>query len=256
MLSAFGCDQSPQIPETPKQSIGIIRADSERCDHIRREWQRFLETYALKPAEPSLHTITCLPQSLGDVAGQIQIITSPAPEESQAETMRFAVKAFIDRWRELLGASPDTISLVSADEATDVFRFRYTQANYPFPVVGGFGDLTIVITREGRLTQVEDRFVPMVEMPLRPVVERLDAARRLVGRTFRYNDIAGREQSVEIASIEEVRVIRMVILPIEKENALETHLAWEVQAGKALSWTVYLDAITGAELRVEQNFKT
>lgn len=255
LLSATGCDQSPQIPEPPKQNFGLVRADAERCDRIRREWQRFQEAYALTASEPQLHSITCLPQSLGAASGQIQIITSPSQEESTAETLRHAVKSFIDRWRDLIDASPDVISLKAAEESADGFRFRYGQANYPFPVVGGFGDLTIVIS-DGRLTQIEDRFIPLVEMPLRPVVERLDAARRVVGRTFRYSDISGREQSVEIASIEEVKVIRAVILPLEKDNTLEVHLAWEIHAGKSLVWTVYIDAITGAELKSEQNFQT
>jgi hypothetical protein len=255
-LFAFGCDGSPKVPEPPKQTFGIVKPDAERCDRIKREWQRFQEAYALTASEASLHPITCMPQSLGAASGQIQIVASPSQQEPLAETMRFAVKSFIDRWRELIGASPDIVSLAQAEESADGYRFRYAQANYPFPVVGGFGDLTILITREGRLTQIEDRFIPLVEMPLRPVIERLDAAKGLVGRTFRYKDIAGREQRVEITSIEEVKVMRLVTLPIAKDNALEIHLAWEIQAGKSLSWTVYIDAITGAELKAEQNFQT
>lgn len=256
LLFAFGCEQSPQVPETPKQTFGIVRSDSDRCERIKREWQRFQEAYALTASAPSLHPITCLPESLGDASGQIQIITTPSQQEPVAETMRFAVKSFIDRWRELLGASPDVVSLTLAEESAEGYRFRYSQANYPFTVVGGFGDLTILITREGRLAQIEDRFIPLVEMPLRPVIERLDAAKRLVGRSFRYTDVAGREQRVEVASIEEVKVMRLVTLPIVKDNVLEVHLAWELHAGKSLVWTVHIDAITGAELKVEQNFQT
>ena len=38
-------------------------------------------------------------------------------------------------------------------------------------------------------------------------------------------------------------------------DAIEVHLAWELVAGKSLSWTVYLDAVTGEELRIVQNFQ-
>jgi hypothetical protein len=47
-----------------------------------------------------------------------------------------------------------------------------------------------------------------------------------------------------------------VTLPIEKADAIEVHLAWEVVAGKSLTWTVYIDAMTGEELKVNQNFNT
>ena len=50
-------------------------------------------------------------------------------------------------------------------------------------------------------------------------------------------------------------VKRAVILPIEKSDMIEVHLAWEIVAGKSLSWTVYIDAINGEELKVIQNSK-
>jgi hypothetical protein len=53
-----------------------------------------------------------------------------------------------------------------------------------------------------------------------------------------------------------VSVKRAVILPIEKSDMIEVHLAWEIVAGKSLSWTVYIDAINGEELKVIQNFQT
>jgi hypothetical protein len=53
-----------------------------------------------------------------------------------------------------------------------------------------------------------------------------------------------------------VSVKRLVVLPVEKSDAIELHLAWELIAGKSLSWTVYIDAVTGEELKVIQNFQT
>ena len=87
-------------------------------------------------------------------------------------------------------------------------------------------------------------------------MERGIAGKKVVGRTFSYTDVAGREQRTPIGDPNEVNVKRLVVLPIEKADAVEVHLAWEVVAGKSLSWTVYIDAVTGEELRVFQNFQT
>ena len=73
---------------------------------------------------------------------------------------------------------------------------------------------------------------------------------------FTYTDIAGREQRLEIGAADEVTVKRLVILPIQKGDAVEVHLAWEIVAGKSMTWTMYLDAMNGDELKVTQNFQT
>jgi hypothetical protein len=56
--------------------------------------------------------------------------------------------------------------------------------------------------------------------------------------------------------LDDVTVRQLVVIPIEKGDAIEVHLAWEVLAGSSLSWTIYVDAINGEELRVVQNFNT
>ena len=55
---------------------------------------------------------------------------------------------------------------------------------------------------------------------------------------------------------DKVTAKQLVVLPIQKGDNIEIHLAWEVTAGRSLSWTVYVDAISGDELRVAQNFQT
>jgi hypothetical protein len=131
----------------------------------------------------------------------------------------------------------------------------FQQADYPLPVAGGYGELTMVIANDGTLRQLEDRFIPIVELPFTPVVTREVAAERAANRVFHYTDIAGREQQARVPA-NEVKVKGLVILPVEKSGRLEVYLAWEVVAGASLSWTVYLDAIEGVEVKVVQNFKT
>ncbi|HXG66097.1 MAG TPA: hypothetical protein VNO70_13430 [Blastocatellia bacterium] len=257
LLTAVGCDQSPQTPDTAKQSYpGIIRSSPERRERAEREWERLLDAYGAPKSPPDFYPITHTPRSLLKVNGGLKILPNgPAPDASGTE-LRQQMKVFIDKWQDLLGADTATVSLVSADSTGDATRLTYRQASYPFPVAGAYGEMTAVVSRDGRLLQLDDRFIPVVELPLKPAIERNAAAQGVVGRTFTYSDIAGRPQQVKIGGPEEVSVKRLVVLPIEKGNEIRVHLAWEVMAGQALSWTVYVDAMTGEELRADQNFNT
>ena len=113
-----------------------------------------------------------------------------------------------------------------------------------------------VVSRDGRLLQLDSRFIPVVELPSRPSLDRDSAAKKVVGRAFTYSDIAGREQRTQMGGLDQITVKRLVVLPVEKADSTEVHLAWEIVAGKELSWTIYIDAVSGQDLRVTQNFQT
>lgn len=256
-LLLTGCDLSPQVPIAAQQNYpAVIKDSADRRAKAEREWRRMLDSYGVPPTPPDLYPITGTPRSLLGVSGGIKLLNANPEPGTEAFALRAAMKAFVDRWRELLGADPATVSLVSSDESGDTERLTYRQGNYAYPVAGNFGEMVAVITKDGRLLQLDDRFVPVVDLPLKPSIERGLAAKKVVGRTFSYTDIAGREQRTPIGDPTEVSVKRLVVLPIEKGDAVEAHLAWEVVAGKSLSWTVYIDAVTGEELRVVQNFQT
>ena len=104
--------------------------------------------------------------------------------------------------------------------------------------------------------QLDDRFIPTTDLPQRPQIAREDAQKRVVGRTFNYTDVAGREQHTQVASAADVTTKQLVVLPIQKGDNIEVHLASEITAGRSLSWTIHLDAITGDELRTVQNFQS
>ncbi len=252
-----GCDASPQVPNTTQKNYpAIIRDSTERREKAEREWRRMLDAYNVQQTPPDLNPISYTPHSLLGVTGGIQMLTVKPEPGSESIALREAMKGFIDRWRELLGADTSSISLTGGDNSEAVQRLIYRQVNYAFPVAGNFGEMVAVVSADGRLMQLDDRFIPVVELPLRPQIEREAVQKKVAGRTFTYTDIAGREQRTQIGGIDEVSVKRAVILPIEKSDMIEVHLAWETVAGKSLSWTVYIDAINGEELKVIQNFQT
>src|SRR4030095_3261892 len=256
-LLLTGCELSPQVPGANKQNYpAVIKDSADRREKAEREWRRMLDSYGVPPTPPDLYPITGTPRSMLGVSGGIKLLNRQPEPGTEKFAHRASMKAFIDRWRELLLADPETVSLMSADESGDTDRLTYRQGNYAYPVAGNFGEMVAVISKDGRLLQLDDKFVPVVELPSKPTIERALAGKKVVGRTFSYTDIAGREQRTPMGDPNEVTVKRLVVLPLEKADAVEVHVAWEVIAGKSLSWTVYIDAVTGEELRVSQNFQT
>ena len=252
-----GYDPSPQAQTAAKQNYpAVIKDSSERRARAEREWRRMLDAYSVPQTPPDLYPITHTPRSLLGVAGGIKLVTFVPEPGTETVAIREAMRRFLDRWRELLGAEPAAVSLLSNDTSGDTQRLTYKQANYAFPLAGNAGEMVAVLSRDGRLMQLDSRFIPVVELPSRPLIDRDSAAKKVMGRSFTYSDIAGHEQRAQIGGLDEVTVKRLVVLPIEKGDATEVHLAWEIIAGKQLSWTIYVDAMTGNDLRVTQNFQT
>ena len=258
LIFVIACEPSPDIPGAGKsESLAVIKDTPERRDRAEREWRQLLDTYSIPQSPPDFYPVTYTPRSLTGTSGGIKIMPAAPEPGTESIALREAVKRFIERWRELIGADPATVSLTSATPVDgNGERLTYRQSNYPFPIVGGYGEMTAIVSGDGRLLQLDDRFLPLVEVPLRPQIEKDVAARRVVGRTYTYSDIAGREQRVEISNLDQVMVKGVVVVPIEKGDTIEVHLAWEIVAGGSLSWTVYIDATTGEELQAIQNFKT
>ena len=249
--------QTPQTPSTAKQNYpSVIRDATDRRAKAEREWRRMLDVYKVPQTPPDLYPTISTPRSLLGISGGIKLIAVPTDPGAEKLGLREAMKGFIDRWRELIGADPAAISLVNADESGALHRFTYRQSNYGFPIAGIYGEMSAVVSKDGRLMQLDDRFIPLVEVPARPQIDMAVAKQKVVGRTFTYSDLAGREQKVQISRPEEIAVKQLVILPVEKGETIEVRLAWEVIAGSSLAWTVYIDAMSGEDLRVVQNFNT
>ncbi|HEV8487760.1 MAG TPA: hypothetical protein VGV87_29730 [Blastocatellia bacterium] len=214
-----------------------------------------LDIYKVPQTPPDLYPIIYTPRSLLGISGGIKLLTQADPGTEKLR-LREAMKGFLDRWRELIGTDPAAVSLVNADESGALHRFTYRQSNYGFPIAGIYGEMSAVVSKDGRLMQLDDRFIPLVEMPAKALIDLAAAKQKVVGRTFTYSDIAGREQKLQISSADEITVKKLVVLPVEKGDTIEVRLAWEVVAGSSLAWTVYIDAMSGEELRVVQNFNT
>jgi hypothetical protein len=257
ILLSASLDFLAQKAGAGKQNYPVVIKDSaDRRAKAERDWRRMLDSYAVPQTPPDFYPVTNAPRSLLGVTDGIKLLSAKPEPGNEAFAVREAMRAFIDRWRDLLGVDPALISLSGVEAAGDTEKMTYRQVSYPYPVAGNFGEMIAILSRDGRLMRLDDRFVPVVDLPLKPSFEREIAGKKVVGRTFTYTDIAGREQRTPIDAPTEVSVKRLVILPIEKSDSVEMHLAWEIVAGKSLSWTIYIDAVTGEDLRIVQNFQT
>jgi hypothetical protein len=252
-ILATACGVLAQARGRTEGYPGVIQDAGERRAKAEREWKRLIEVYQLPQAAPDLHPIIYTPRSLPGAIKLMEARPQPGSEEIE---LREGVRAFIDRWRELLGTEPSSLSLVGADDTGSGRRLTYRQVSYPFPISGDYGVLTIIVKNDGTLVNLDDRLIPAIEVPLRSNLDRERAAGRVVGRTFSYSGLNGARQEVTISAPDEVATRQLVILPIEKAKSIEVRLAWEVIAGKSLAWLVYVDAINGEELKAVQQFAT
>src|SRR6201999_444747 len=192
----------------------------------------------LAQTPPDLNPVIYTPRSLLGVTDGIKLMTAKPERGSENISLREAMKTFFDRWRDLLNADPSTVSLANSTAEGTTQRLTYRQANYGVPVVGNYGEIVAVVSNDGRLMQLDDRFIPTTDLPQHPQIAREDAQKRVVGRTFNYTDTAGREQHTQVANAADVTTKQLVILPIQKGDNIEVHLAWEITAGRSLSWTI------------------
>lgn len=223
-------------------------------------WRALLAEFQLPETkletEPGLNTPRALPASL---AGKINLHTkSGAFDELAAKD---ALRRFIERAAVVLsGGQRETavtlkdLSLITFSDEGTLYRAVYQQRNFPYPLANGFGELTLVVSKSGLLMQWSSRLLPKLELAGRALLATKDLPDRFIGRTFSYSSIAGQLLSYKVANRSEVVVKDPVVYPKQVGNRLTLHIAYPIEVGSGTTWTVFVDAVTGTELDVRQNF--
>jgi hypothetical protein len=243
----------PVIEDTPQRRQAAFEA-----------WKKLIAEYQLPESRPELEPVLNTPRALPtEMAGRISIQTK-AGVFGELEAKE-ALRRFIDRASGALfpnntnGSAHTSVGLkdLSLDSFTDdgnFYRAVYRQANYQFPVSGGYGELRLAVGKNGTLLQLNSRIIPALDLPARAEVAPQSLVDKMVGREFGYTNIAGQPMSYKVASRSEVSVKDLVVYPKQEGNRITIHLAYPVEAGQGTTWTVYVDAITGQEIDVKQNF--
>ena len=262
-LAACGSSVRTTVPSGGDSSVPEnypvnILDSKERREAAVAAWQQLFKDYGVPAGGqrvPELYPFTYTPQStLG--TGPIRLVPA-AGEPLDEERTRLLLRQFITERADLLGVKPENLSLDGVMNAgQNARKYVFLQAGYPHPIASPWGRLEIIVTNGGEIIQLMDTAVPVVELPVEPRIAREEAQRRVVGTTFTYGDIAGRPQTLTISDPAQVRVEQLVVYPEMTEAALRMRLVWRVMAGEGLSWTVYVDAVTGETIATVQNFQT
>ena len=267
MLFVLSCAtaNSPDagLPQSDKPAYPpeIVKSPA-RQDYGENAWRGFLNEYKIDPVAPDLHPILGIPRSLPSQAAQRVRLTFKEGKPSEA-VMKEGLRAFIDKNLSLLSGMEGArvlnlkdLSLTRLSNEVTIYRATYRQMSYPYPIVNGFGQLDLTIGKDGSLLQLSSRLLPAFDFSIKPQAEIAKIANEMVGREFKYSGIDGRPLSVRVERREEIMVGTLVIYPREESDRIILHLAYPVEVGSGLKWTVFIDAVTGREIDVRQNFNT
>lgn len=264
-LWVTGCTAPGQVPVNTPQGRAqnyppAITATTERQQAVQEAWQAFRKEFRLPEAQLELAPVLNTPRQLPpELQGRIYLnARSVNFDELEAKTV---LRRFVERALAVLdgGAKQSPLnlrdlSLVSFSADGTFYRALFQQTGYAFPITNGYGELRFTLGKDSILLQWSSTLIPVVELPARPEVTTDDILDKIVGRQFNYTTIAGQAQSYRVAERAEVVVKELVVYPKLDGNKLTIHLAYPVEVGRSLQWTVFVDAINGEELGVRQNF--
>jgi hypothetical protein len=250
--------------DTPQGKEGIyparFEAPPDRGQQVNEAWKNLLAELNLPFSQLDLYPVLNTPRSLpADLVGRINIAKKDgAFGELEAKE---SLRSFIERARGILVGDPrdsangvKDLSLVSFTKNGNSYRVVYQQASYSFPVANGYGELTLTVDETARLIAWSSRLIPKLDLPANPSIDPEELAEKLIGREFTYTTIAGNLQTYKVAKREDVVIKDPVVYPKQEGHMLTVYLAYPVDAGNEMTWTVYFDAINGQELGVKQNF--
>ncbi len=265
MSVSCGLTESTEVkrPQARRLNYPVV-VESTNAKRLRSEtaWRLWLERNRAPTIAPDLDPALGVPRSLPPELVQ-KISITEKPESLSSDGVRQALRQFIGQTIRLLAGDPQErglslgdLSLVSLSDDGTFYRATYRQVNFAFSVAKGYGELKVTVTKQGALLQLASRLLPIVEMPSAPTADVGKIIAGLVGRVFRYSGIDGRELEYRVATRDEVSLKDAVIYPKEDGDRLLLYLAYPVEVGRGVSWTVFVDAITGQEIEVKQNFNT
>ena len=266
IVATFGACAAPgqvgvNTPEGRLQNYPPVIEDTpQRRQSAQEAWNKFIAEFQLPVAKPDLEPVLNTPRALpSELTGRIALQTNSGPfGDLEAKE---ALRRFIERASVVLFPNHTTgslglkdLSLISFVSDGNFYRAVYRQANYSFPIANGYGELRLAVGKNGTLLQWGSRIIPVFDMPVRAEIAPQSIVDKMVGREFIYTTIAGQPVSYKVANSSEVSVKDLVVYPKQEGNKIRIHLAFPAEVGRGTTWTVYVDAITGQEIEVKQNF--
>jgi hypothetical protein len=208
--------------------------------------------------QPITATIERLPSSAGSLLYLPKLGAAAVMNE---EETRESLRRFIKESQELIGADPAKLSLVERLDQPDGTKLaNYEQRPFRYPIRGNYGKLQIRFTTDRRIVNILSSCIPdadRIQTALAAAVIHLkaeDAIKQLRESDIMYTDSKGSKLSLRASAAGQITPRELVtyILPSQSQpDALEFHIAWEVELTNSPVKMAYVDAFNGQVIAAE-----
>ena len=213
-------------------------------------------------AEPQLQPVTGTILSLpARASSSLYLPKLGAAVTMNEEETRESLRRFIREWQELIGSDPAKLSLVERIDQPDGSKLaNYEQRPFRYPIRGNYGKLQINFTSDRRVLNLTSTCIPdadRMQNALSALNVRLkaeDALQQLREQGLVYLDAKGNKPTFAVPASNEIgaRGLTIYVLPAKnRPDALEFHLAWEMELTNAPVKFAYVDAVSGKIVATE-----
>lgn len=265
-LSGCAALQPPSAsgPVAPGSSYPILLIeDSQRKEATVAALNRFAQLSDNKVGtglqlQPITATISTLPVT--SATGLYLPKLGSGAVMSEEET-RESLRRFIREWQQLIGSDPAKLSLIERIDKPDGSKLAvYEQRPFRYPIRGGYGKLQITFGPDRRILNLTSTCIPDAEtiqtafsaLNVRPKAE--DSVQQLREKGVTYVDVNGTTQTFALPTSSQInpRGLTVYVRPAKnRSDALEFHLAWEMELTNSPVKLIYVDPLNGEIVGVE-----
>lgn len=265
-LAAGGCAPLPPpsatgpVSNEPAYPV-LFASDDERREAAQAAVARLLQPANAGPS-PQLQRVTATIESLP--ANPSRPLYLPklgtAPVMTEEET-RESLRRFIGEWQELIGADPSKLSLLERIDQPDGSKLAsYEQRPFRYPIRGNYGKLAIRFASDRRVLNISSTCIPdadRLQTALAAISPRLhteDVVTAVRSNPITYSDSSGTQLTLNLPATTQItprELVTYIIASKDNADALEFHLAWQVELTNAPVRVLYVDAVNGQIIAAE-----
>jgi hypothetical protein len=239
----------------------LLASDDQRREAAQSAVDRLLQPSDTGPS-PQLQRVTATIESLpANPSRPLYLPKLGTAAVMTEEETRESLRRFIREWQELIGADPAKLSLVSRVDQPDGMKLAtYEQRPFRYPIRGNFGKLLIRFVADRRVLNISSTCIPdadRLQTALASITPRLlaeDVITAVRTNPIKYSDASDTQLNLTLPDTSEISPRELVtyIVPSKRNaDALEFHLAWEVELTNAPVKKIYVDAVNGEIIAAE-----
>ena len=201
-------------------------------------------------AQVNLQPVTATIESLPQNQSVLYLPKVGAGPTMSEEELRESLRRFLRDWRNLIGASPAQLSLIERTDQPDGIRLAvYEQRPFRYPLRGQYGKLLLRFTSDRRLVSLSSSCLPDAERlqnsltNLTPQITADDALKIAQGNGGLNTNQNANQPAPSGSPPPGSAQLVVYVIPSKGANALELHLAYEIQLLEPSARTVYVDVI-------------